>query len=149
MERSARMAVTIRPATSSDIPGVLELWATARSANASTPDTPEALEALLQTSPGALLVAEHDSDGAIIGAIVAGWDGWRGNMYRLAVHPRHRRRGIALQLVEAAERQLETNGARRITALVAHEELEAVGLWTRAGYLRDTTIARFVKSLRD
>ena len=142
------MAVTIRPATMDDIPDVLRLWATSRSANASTPDTPEAIEALLTASPGALLVAAHERDG-LVGALVAGWDGWRGNMYRLAVHPDHRRRGIALRLVEAAERHLERQGARRITALVAHEELEAVGFWTEAGYARDTTIARFVKQLRD
>jgi ribosomal protein S18 acetylase RimI-like enzyme len=142
------MGVTIRAATTGDIDSVLQLWATARSANASTPDTPEALQALMNTSPGALLIAQDETK-AVVGVIVAGWDGWRGNMYRLAVHPDHRRRGIALQLVEAAEHHLETKGARRITALVAHEELEAVGLWTRAGYLRDTTIARFVKSLRD
>jgi ribosomal protein S18 acetylase RimI-like enzyme len=144
----ARTAVTIRAATADDVDGVLALWSTARSANASTPDTKEAVNTLLKTSPDALLVAEHATDG-IVGAIVAGWDGWRGNMYRLAVAPTHRRRGIALALVDAAERHLTTRGARRITALVAHEELEAVGLWTRAGYLRDTTIARFVKSLRD
>jgi ribosomal protein S18 acetylase RimI-like enzyme len=142
------MAVTIRSATASDIDGVLELWAGARSANASTPDTPEALDALLSTSPDALLVAEHEADG-IVGAVIAGWDGWRGNMYRLAVRPEHRRRGIALALVEHAERRLSERGARRITALVAHEELEAVGFWTHAGYARDATIARFVKALRD
>jgi ribosomal protein S18 acetylase RimI-like enzyme len=142
------MAVTVRTATTADIPDVLALWAQARSANASTPDTPQALEALLATSPGAVLLAEHETDG-IVGAVIAGWDGWRGNMYRLAVHPEHRRRGIALELVDAAERQLERQGARRITALVAHEEVEAVGLWIRAGYMRDTTIARFVKSLGD
>jgi ribosomal protein S18 acetylase RimI-like enzyme len=146
---AARVAVTrppaIRPATTADIPEVLALWAAARSANASTPDTPEAVDALLATSPDALLVAERD--GEIVGALVAGWDGWRGNMYRLAVHPRHRRRGIALALVEDAERRLRDKGARRITALVAHEEAHAVEFWTRAGYARDLTIARFVKPL--
>jgi ribosomal protein S18 acetylase RimI-like enzyme len=140
--------VTIRPATRADIAAVLGLWDQARSENASTPDTPEALTALMDTAPGALLVAEDDA-GRIVGAVVAGWDGWRGNMYRLAVDPRHRRRGIGLALVAHAERHLRSRGARRITALVAHEELPAVGFWTRAGYARDTTIARFVKAIRD
>jgi ribosomal protein S18 acetylase RimI-like enzyme len=139
----------IRPATAADIAAVLELWSQARSANASTPDTPESLEALLSASPGALLVAEHPEDEGIVGALIAAWDGWRGNMYRLAVHPQRRREGIARALVDAGERHLTSRGARRITALVAHEELEAVGFWTEAGYARDATIARFVKQLGD
>jgi ribosomal protein S18 acetylase RimI-like enzyme len=138
----------IRPATTADIPYVLELWSQARSANASTPDTPRSLEALLSASPGALLVAQREADG-IVGALIAGWDGWRGNMYRLAVHPQRRREGIARALVEHGERHLRSKGARRITALVAHEELEAVAFWREAGYARDTTIARFVKQLGD
>jgi ribosomal protein S18 acetylase RimI-like enzyme len=138
--------ITIRQATQDDIDAVLALWSEARSENASTPDTPEALTTLLTRSPGALLVAEDEHDG-IVGAIVAGWDGWRGNMYRLAVHPKHRRKHIGLALAREAEHQLKASGARRITALVAHEERHAVEFWTRAGYARDMTIVRFVKPL--
>jgi ribosomal protein S18 acetylase RimI-like enzyme len=137
----------IRTAGADDVPAVLALWARARSANASTPDTPHGLTQLLERSPGALLVA--DADGEVVGVVIAAWDGWRGNMYRLAVDPGHRRRGIALALVRAGETRLAECGARRITALVAHEETEAVGLWQAAGYVRDATIARFVRTLRD
>ena len=141
------LAARVRTAGAADIPDVLALWTRARSANASTPDTAEALERLLVTGPGALLVAEDGPGGAIVGALVAAWDGWRGNMYRLAVDPAHRRRGIALALVAAGERRLRALGARRITALVAHEDADAVALWAAAGYARDETIARFVRSL--
>src|SRR3954454_24650061 len=138
----------IRAATAADIADVLDLWSQARSANALTPDTHDALEALLDASPGALLVAQHETDG-IVGALIAARDGWRGNMYRLAVHPRRRREGIARSMVEHGERHLRSKGARRMTALVAHEEVEAVRFWTEALYARDTTIARFVKQLGD
>jgi ribosomal protein S18 acetylase RimI-like enzyme len=146
-EPDARMAVAVvvRAAVPADAPAVLALWGRARSANASTPDTPVAVERLLARDPGALIVAE--AGGAIVGALVATWDGWRGNMYRLAVDPEHRRRGVALALVRAGEQRLAGFGARRVTALVAHEEAEAVGLWTAAGYARDMTIARFVRNL--
>jgi ribosomal protein S18 acetylase RimI-like enzyme len=141
------VAVQIRAARPADIPAVLALWDDARSPNASTPDTPEALERLLATGPGALLVAEDGAAGALVGAVVAAWDGWRGNMYRLAVAASHRRRGIGLALVRAGEAHLRARGARRITALVAHEDADAVGLWAAAGYARDVTIARFVRAL--
>jgi ribosomal protein S18 acetylase RimI-like enzyme len=143
---SGRKQAIVRAGAAQDVPAVLALWAAARSANASTPDTPESLERLLATDAGALLVAERD--GAIVGALIAAWDGWRGGMYRLAVDPAHRRRGIALALVRAGEARLAACGAPRITALVAHEDVDAVALWAAAGYAHDPTIARFVKSLR-
>jgi ribosomal protein S18 acetylase RimI-like enzyme len=141
-------ATGVRPAGPADVPAVLALWARARSAAASTPDTPETVARLLEADPGALLVAATPGAGAaIVGSIVAAWDGWRGNMYRLAVDPAHRRRGIALALVRAGERRLQERGARRVTALVAHDEADAVGLWVAAGYGRDQAIARFVRNL--
>jgi len=141
------VAAHVREARAADVPAVLALWARSRSAMASTPDTPEALDLLLRTGPGALLVAEDGAGGEIVGALVAAWDGWRGNMYRLAVDPPHRRRGVATALVRAGEERLLALGALRITALVAHEEIEAVGLWAAVGYRRDTAIARFVRRL--
>jgi ribosomal protein S18 acetylase RimI-like enzyme len=139
--------VHIRPAGRPDVPAVLALWVRARSPAAVTPDTSEAVERLLATLPGSLLVAEHGPQAALVGALVAAWDRWRGNMYRLAVDPAHRRRGIATALVRAGEAHLRAQGAARISALVAHEEADAVGLWQAAGYARDTAITRFVRTL--
>lgn len=100
---------------------------------------------MLETSDDSLLVAE--SNGRVVGALVAAWDGWRGNMYRLAVLPGHRRRGIARLLVDAAHERLRAKGARRVTALVAHGENEAIALWKAAGYEHDERIGRYVRKL--
>ena len=78
---------------------------------------------------------------------MVGWDGWRGNMYRLAVRADRRRRGIARALVEAGHEHLRSFGAPRITALVGAEEGDAQALWRAAGYERDTKIVRFVRNL--
>jgi ribosomal protein S18 acetylase RimI-like enzyme len=78
---------------------------------------------------------------------VVGWDGWRGNMYRLAVRADHRRRGIARSLVEAGHDHLRSVGAPRITALVGAGEEEAAELWRATGYEPDAKIVRFVRNL--
>jgi ribosomal protein S18 acetylase RimI-like enzyme len=122
---------------------VLELWGQARSAAAITADEPAALEPLV--ADGSLLVVERE--GSVVGSVVAAWDGWRGNMYRLAVADEYRRRGLGLRLVRAAERSLRDRGARRVTALVPHDESAAVGLWEAAGYERDQIVDRFVRNL--
>jgi ribosomal protein S18 acetylase RimI-like enzyme len=127
------------------VPGVLALWAAGRSAAAVTPDTPESVAALLDRDPDALLIAVQDEE--VVGAIVAGWDGWRANLYRLVVREDHRRRGIATALVEEAHARLRARGAPRATALVAHDELEATGFWEAAGYARDPQMLRYVRNL--
>jgi ribosomal protein S18 acetylase RimI-like enzyme len=136
---------TIRACRIEDIPDVLALWAASRSASATTPDTPAALQRLITTDPGALLVAELD--GRIVGTVVAASDGWRGSMYRLAVDPQHRRLGIARRLVASGEARLRERGVPRVTALVAADDGVAVATWEAAGYGRDRGISRFVKTL--
>ena len=137
--------MTIRPAREEEFPPVLALWREARSATASLEDTEESLRRLAEWSGDALLVAE--ADGEIVGALIAAWDGWRGNRYRLAVRPEYRRRGIGRALVEAGDERLRAHGARRVTALVAREEAAAAGLWRTAGYEEDEFVVRYVRNL--
>ena len=128
------------------MPTVLDLWAAARSEHARTADRLADLERLIaDDSPAALLVAERD--GEVIGALIAAWDGWRGNLYRLAVRDGHRRDGIGLALVRAGEEYLRRCGARRVTALVAFDDQGAGGFWDSAGYPQDRQIGRRVRNL--
>ena len=128
-----------------DASAVLKIWHEARSAHASTDDQPEDVQRLLAEAPGSLLVA--DSDGAILGALIAAWDGWRGNMYRLAVLSDHRRRGIGMALVRAGEEHLRLQGACRVTALVGYDDMAAAAFWSSAGYPQDHEIGRRVRNL--
>lgn len=100
---------------------------------------------MLEGSPAALLVAEEG--GEVVGALIAGWDGWRGNLYRLAVREGARRRGVGLALVRAGEDYLRDRGARRVTALVAFDDGAAGGFWDAAGYPADREIGRRVRNL--
>lgn len=88
-----------------------------------------------------------ERDGEIVGALIAGWDGWRGNMYRLAVREEHRRQGIGIALTRAGEEYLRDCGVRRITALVAFEDDAAGAFWESAGYPQDREIGRRVRNL--
>lgn len=135
----------MRRARGADVAPVLQLWEAERSGHASQPDRPEDLERLVDRSPAALLVAERE--GEIVGALVAGWDGWRGNMYRLAVRASARRRGIGRELVRAGEEYLRSQGATRVTALVAFDDAQAAAFWDAAGYPQDEAIGRRARNL--
>ena len=101
----------LRSATVDDIEGVLAFWQEA--AEPTSTDSTEVLTSLVGHHPGALIVAEVD--GRIVGTVIAGWDGWRGSIYRLAVGPDQRRSGIGQALLRAAEDRLTALGARRWT----------------------------------
>lgn len=88
--------IMLRPGTREDIEAVLVFWRNA-TAEPSTTDDADGLGALLVRSRGALVLA-LDND-VIVGSIIAGWDGWRGTLYRLAVLP-SRVRSIVLDLGE-------------------------------------------------
>jgi ribosomal protein S18 acetylase RimI-like enzyme len=84
---------------------------------------------------------------ALVGSLMGGWDGYRGQMYRLAVDPAYRRRGIAGALVEAVEGELRRLECERITALVFKDEPGAPEFWREAGYTPDPVIVRYAKNL--
>ncbi|HEX3360670.1 MAG TPA: GNAT family N-acetyltransferase [Solirubrobacterales bacterium] len=135
----------IRPGRADDVLGVLELWRRAE-ASASPTEEPEDVGGLLLRDPEALLLTET-ADGEIVGTLIAGWDGWRGTFYRLAVDPAHRRQGLATSLVHAGEERLRALGARRIGAIVESHEPDAMAFWASAGYELQASRSRFVKNL--
>lgn len=137
--------ITVRRCSYDDVDTVLGLWALARSQHASTPDNREDVERLVDGSPAALLVAE--AAGQVVGVVIAAWDGWRGNIYRLAVHDAYRRKGTGLQLTHAAEDYLRGCGVNRVTALVAYDDEAAGSFWDAAGYLQDADIGRRVRNI--
>lgn len=131
--------VTIRSAHVNEIPAVLELWRAEAVASAS--DSEKAVRELCAFEPSALLVAEQD--GLLIGTVIAAWDGWRGNLYRLAVRSGHRRLGIGSALVDAGERHLREQGATRMSSLV-FDANDAIGLAQATGAAQDHRVLRFV-----
>lgn len=131
----------VRTCRAGDVGAVLGLWESARSAYATTADDESVVERLLATDPEALIVAERD--GRVVGAVIATWDGWRGHLYRLAVAPAERRRGIAMVLVREGERRLRARGAPKVIAPVGRGDERAEGLWSAAGYELDASVGRW------
>jgi ribosomal protein S18 acetylase RimI-like enzyme len=134
----------LRRGTIDDVEAALVLWKRAET-GPSTTESADDLRWLLERDPDALLLA--DAGGEVVGSLIAGWDGWRGTFYRLAVDPAHRRRGLATRMVRAGEEHLRALGAHRLNAIVESEEDDAMAFWASAGYELQTARSRFVKNL--
>lgn len=79
----------IGPASATDLGAVLDFWKAAAEGTSISDDL-AGVERLHDRDPGALLLARRD--GELVGTVIAGFDGWRCHLYRLAVHPGHRGR---------------------------------------------------------
>ena len=137
--------ILIRRVRDQELAAVLEMWQAAGVTPPSVSDSIVGLTRLIGEPAALLLVATFD--GQIVGSVIGGWDGWRGNIYRLAVTPEHRRKGIARRLAAEISRELFAKGATRLSALVEHEHRWAIDFWDSVsdlGFERDPQFVRYI-----
>ncbi|MFD9378942.1 GNAT family N-acetyltransferase [Streptomyces sp. NPDC059999] len=134
----------IGPASPPDLAEVLAFRKTAAEGT-SISDDRAGIELLHAPDPHALLLARRD--GRLVGTVIAGFDGRRCHLYRLAVHPEHRRQGIGAALPAAAEERFVAFGGRRADALVLDRNEGAHGAWDAAGHHPEDHWTRWVKPL--
>lgn len=92
---------------------------------------------LLAEAPGPTEAWPH----AVIGSVMAGYDGHRGWLNYLAVHPTRQRQGLGRLLVQAAEAALDRLGCPKVNLQVRQTNAEAVAFYQRIGYQVDPVIS--------
>jgi len=137
--------VVLRTANATDVPALLAFWRVAAEDSHRPVDTPAALAALHLRDPEALILAVDGNE--IVGTVIAGWDGWRCHLYRLAVRPTRRREGIGKAMIAAAEERFRILGGTRVDAMVLDDNGRAHGIWAANGYHRQEEWSRWIKPL--
>jgi ribosomal protein S18 acetylase RimI-like enzyme len=129
---TAPAQVFIRSFRESDRASLSRLWTEVFSDDRPRNAPDRMIDGALSIRPETLLIAE--SDGTLVGALIAGFDGLRGWIYHLAVAPQHRRCGIATRLMRAAEAALRSLGCCKINLQVMETNASVVAFYRSLGY---------------
>ena len=125
------MSIAIRPFELADTEAVVSLWqATGLTRPWNNPY--QDINRKLSVQPELFLVAV--AAGAIVGSVMAGYDGHRGWLYYLASDPSRRGEGIGRRLVEVAEERLLELGCPKVQLMVRPENNSAHGFYGALGY---------------
>ena len=76
----------------------------------------------------------------VIAAVMGGYDGHRGWIYYLGVHPDFRRRGYARFMVNAVTERLKALGCPKINLMIRKDNTGAMGFYSRIGYQDDPVV---------
>lgn len=125
------MSIQIRAFDTADTEAAVSLW---QEAGLTRPwNNPyQDIRRKLTVQPELFLVAVLD--GALVGTVMAGYDGHRGWLYYLASAPSRRGEGIGRRLVERAEELLTEMGCPKVQLMVRTENLEVHDFYAALGY---------------
>ena len=72
--------------------------------------------------------------GAVVGTIMAGYDGHRGWIYSMAVHPDYRNQAIGSQLLSLVEERLASHGCMKINLQIMEGNEQVRTFYEANGY---------------
>jgi len=76
----------------------------------------------------------------LIATCIAGFDGHRGWVYYVAVHPDYQQNGIATKIMEHAEIKLREIGCPKIQLMVRESNLGVIEFYKKIGYKIDPLV---------
>lgn len=114
-----------------EIPEAVALW---EACTLTRPwNDPHADAVFALASPSSTILAARQN-GALIGTVMVGHDGHRGNVYYVGVMPDRQKSGLGVLLMEAAEQWLRERRVPKLNLMVRTGNLAAQGFYERLGY---------------
>ena len=118
---------------------VIQLWELVFAYQAPHNDPALTIDKKLLNKDELFFVAE--ADGVVFGTAMAGYDGHRGWLYAIAVHPHHRNRGLGRDLVNHAEQALAKLGCLKVNLQIVASNQATTKFYEKLGYQSEPRIS--------
>ena len=142
--------IKLRPFDKGDSDKVIALWEKAgllRPWNDPQKDITRKLQEMAVNSYSWFWVAE--TDGVIIAAAMAGYDGHRGSVNYLGVDPDVQQSGIGRVIMQRIEEDLIAAGCPKLNLQVRSDNVDVLAFYDRLDYQRDATLSLSKRLISD
>ena len=126
------IVLKIRVMTAYDYDSVAMLWTNSNGVGVNPDDSKENISKYLQRNPNTSFVAIESNK--IVGAILAGHDGYRGFIHHTAVSVSHRGLGIGTKLVNAAVDAIRNEGINKVVLVAFKTNNLGNSVWEKQGF---------------
>ena len=123
--------MNIRKFQDSDKGALINLWQTVFADDPPHNEPSSVIKAKLAVDD---LIFIAESEGELIGACMAGYDGHRGWLYAVAVDPSHRRKKIGEKLVQHAIQALKQRGCIKVNLQIRSTNTEVAAFYKSLGF---------------
>lgn len=130
--RQVATEVQVRPYGDGDEEAVVALWSRVFPGPSPWNDPRLVIATKTATQPELFFVAVVE--GSVVGTAIGGFDGHRGWLYTVAVHPDWQRRAIGTALVRRVEAALVTLGCPKLNLQIVTSNAGVVAFYERLGY---------------
>lgn len=124
---------------STDREQVISLWGAVFGYETAHNDPSLAIAKKLRANDHLFFVA--DDEGQLVGTAMAGYDGHRGWLYAIAVHPDYRRTGLGSRLVRQAEEALVAAGCMKVNLQLLATNEATASFYKSLGYAVEPRIS--------
>jgi ribosomal protein S18 acetylase RimI-like enzyme len=134
------VALHIRPFIEADEPLVVDLWERCGLARAWNDPRKDIARKLRVQRDLFLVGVDGDWGDRVVATVMAGYEGHRGWINYLAVHPDWRRQGFARALMAAAEDRLRALGCAKINLQIRQQNRDAIAFYRGIGFVEDAVV---------
>lgn len=138
--------MNIRPYSTGDEVAVMTLWERCELTRPWN-DPRKDIQRKLTVQPELFLIGEQDEH--IVATAMAGFDGHRGWINYLAVHPDVQRQGLGRQLVRHVEQALAAIGCPKLNLQIRTGNAQVIAFYQALGYGQDELISMGKRLISD
>lgn len=124
--------MAIRKLTAADVDGLLRLWRQVPGLGLGPDDEPERLRGFLARNPTTCLGLFLQDQ--LAGSVLGGYDGRRGYLYHLAVHPDLQGKGYGKDLLHGVAKAFQAMGVKDLRLFVFADNHHAREFYRRQGW---------------